>query len=117
MKLLADECLYLITTVFLRKHGHDVLTIQETGFIGIKNGEVAELANKEKRVLITRDMHFCNILKFPPENYNGIIVLKIRPDNISLVHDNLINFLKKYAKEKIEQTLVIIDHNKFRIRR
>jgi len=80
MKLLADECLYLLTTIFLRKHGHDVLTIQETGL-------------------------------------NGIIVLKIRPDNISLVHENLINFLKKYAKEKIEQTLVIIDHNKFRIRR
>jgi len=43
MKLLADECLYLLTTIFLRKHGHDVLTIQETGLIGIKNGEVAEL--------------------------------------------------------------------------
>jgi len=56
-------------------------------------------------------------MKFPPENYNGIIVLKIRPDNISLVHENLINFLKHYAKEKIEQTLVIIDHNKFRFRR
>ena len=117
MKLLADECLYLLTTIFLRKHGHDVLAIQETGLIGIKNGEVAELANKEKRVLITRDMHFCNILKFPPENHNGIIVLKIRPDNTSLVHDNLINYLKKYAIENIEQTLVIIDHNKFRIRR
>jgi hypothetical protein len=43
--------------MFLRKHGHDVLTIQETGFTGVKNGEVAELANKEKRTLITRDMH------------------------------------------------------------
>ena len=117
MKLLADECLYLVTTMFLRKHGYDVLTMQETGFIGVKNGEVAELANKEKRTLITRDMHFCNILKFPPENYNGIIVLKIRPDNTSQVHDNLLNFLKKYTKEKIVQTLVIIDHNKFRIRR
>ena len=81
MKLLADECLYLITTMCLRKHGHDVLTIQETGFIGIENGEVAELANKEKRVLITRDMHFCNILKFPPENYNGIIDGDGCPDN------------------------------------
>jgi hypothetical protein len=106
-----------MTTMFLRKHGHDVLTIQETGFTGVKNGKVAELANKEKRTLITRDMHFCNILEFPPENYNGIIVLKIRPDNTSLVHDNLLNFLKKYTKEKIVQTLVIIDHNKLRIRR
>ena len=83
MKLLADECLYFLTTTFLRKYGHDVLTIQETGFSGIQNGEVAELANNEKRVLITRDMHFSNILKFPPVNYNGIIVLKIRPDKFS----------------------------------
>lgn len=117
MKLLADECLYLITTMFLREYGHDVLTIQEAGLVGIRDGEVAELANKEKRTLITGDMHFCNILKFPPENYNGIIVLKIGPDNTSLVHDNLLNFLDKYTKEKIEQTLVIIDHNKIRIRR
>lgn len=117
MKLLADECLYHKATIFLRKLGYDVLTIQETGFIGIKNGEVAELANKEECTLITRDMHFCNILEFPPENYNGIIVLKIRPDNISQVHDNLLNFLNKYTKEKIVQSLVIIDHNKFRIRR
>ncbi len=62
MKLLADECLYLRTTMFLRKYGHDVLTIQEAGLVGIRDGEVAELANKEKRTLITRDMHFCNIL-------------------------------------------------------
>jgi predicted nuclease of predicted toxin-antitoxin system len=117
MRLFADECLYLMTTMFLRKQGHDILTIQEAGFSGVKNGEVAKLANKEKRILITRDMHFCNILKFPPENNNGIIVLKIRPDNTSLVHNNLLNFLKKYTKEKIAQTLVIIDHNKFRIRR
>lgn len=62
-------------------------------------------------------MHFCNILKFPPEDYNGIIVLKIRPDNTSLVHDNPLKILEKYTKEEIAQTLVIIDHNKFRIRR
>jgi len=62
-------------------------------------------------------MHFSNILKFPPKEHDGIIVLKINPVNALKVHDNLLNYLKKYTKEKIIHTLVVIDHSKIRIRK
>ncbi|MCR4293835.1 MAG: DUF5615 family PIN-like protein [Candidatus Kuenenia sp.] len=117
MKFLADECLYFSTIKLLKNHYYEVVTIKEKGFLGIKNGEVIDLAKKEHCILLTRDMHFCSILKFPPKEHNGIIVLKINPANALKVHDNLLNYLKKYPEKKIKHTLVVIDHNKVRIRR
>jgi predicted nuclease of predicted toxin-antitoxin system len=117
MSFLADECLYYSTVKLLKNHNYDVITLSERKSCGIKDREVAELAKKEQRILITRDMHFCNILKFPPKSYSGIIVLKINPNNATLVHGNLLKFLKKYAINDIKQTLVIINHGRFRIRK
>jgi len=93
------------------------LTVQEAGYSGIKNGELIGLANNKKRVLISRDMHFSNILKFPPKNHYGIIVLKITVINVNKVHANLLNILEEYTNKKIERSLFIVDHNKFRIRK
>ena len=43
---------------------------------GIRNKEVAELAKKTGAVLVTRDWDFSNVMLYPPEKYNGIIILK-----------------------------------------
>lgn len=117
MRILADECLYFNTTTFLRGHGYDVLTVQEAGLSGSINGQILEFASKERRILLTRDSHFCNILKFPPKDHNGVIVIKINPTIVSGVHSVLLNFLRNYSQNQIERTLVVIDQKKFRIRR
>ncbi len=117
MKFLADECVYHITVQLLRACGHDVLTVQEAGFAGRSDDEVLACAVAESRILITNDMHFSNTLLFPVERHWGVVVLKIRPRTLEQVHDVLLRFLDTVDQEAMEKTLVIIDRNKYRVRR
>lgn len=117
MRFFIDECVYQKTTDLLVEQGHDVITVQQAGLTGYKNGYVLERAVNERRIFLTRDMHFSNIFLFPPEDTYGIIVLKIKPEIIFKVHDVLLQLLKKYSQAELEKTLVIIDRNKYRMRK
>ena len=54
MKLFANENVFEPIINYLRKTGHDVLSVRE-GFSGISDDEVYTRACKEKMVIITMD--------------------------------------------------------------
>jgi predicted nuclease of predicted toxin-antitoxin system len=66
VRFLADECIFEFTVKFLRSKGLDVTTIRQIGLCGAKDREVLSKAQEMGAVLITRDMDFCDIRKFPP---------------------------------------------------
>lgn len=117
MKIFIDECVWQITRDFILQHGHDLATVEERGLAGADDEVVLAQAVKEDRALLTRDMHFSNILLYPPSNYSGIIVLRIKPQTIDPVHHTLISALSYFSQESIRKALVIVDHNNFRERR
>jgi len=117
MKFFMDECIYKVTTDFLVQSGYDVVTVQQAGLSGFNNGEVLSKAISEQRIFVTRDVHFSNILLFPPQNSFGIIVLKIKPETIVEVHQVLLELINKYSQKDLSQTLIIVDRNKYRIRK
>ena len=82
LPLLADECIYKVTTDFLRSLGCDVVTVQELGLAGASDDVVIDKALALGRVLLTRDMDFSNILLYPPAQYLGIVVLKMSPTTV-----------------------------------
>lgn len=63
---------------FLRSKEHDIKIVPS----GIGNSEVIQLARKEQRVLLTHDVHFSNILLYPPKQHSGIIRIKIHPPSV-----------------------------------
>src|SRR3990172_5094936 len=77
MKVAADENLFEPIIDYLRKLGHDVLSIRDTSHSGISDDEIYTLACREKRVIMTMDKDFSRILRFPPERCGGIVVVKI----------------------------------------
>jgi len=117
VKLFIDECIWRATRDFVQNHGHDISTVEERGLIGADDETVLRQALSEKRVFLTRDMHFSNTLLYPPENYNGIIVLRIKPQTITEVHRNLATVLSHFTQNSIRKSLIIVNHNKFRERR
>jgi len=116
MNFLTDECVYNITTQLLRSWRHDVLTTQEVGLAGKPDENILAYAVEHKRILLTIDMDFSNIRRFPPANHTGIIVLKIRPRIVEKVHQVLAQVLRDIDMEKLGKSLVIIDQSKYRIR-
>ena len=116
MNFLADECVYSITTQSLRTWGHNVLTAQEIGLAGKPDETILTYAVEHRRVLITIDMDFSNIRRYPPKSHTGIIVLKIRPRSVEKVHNVLAQVLRDVSAEQLGKSLVIVDQGKYRVR-
>jgi len=81
VKLLLDECL----DWRLRRDlpGHEVKTVQEMGWDGVKNGRLLELAQREFQVFITGDRN----VSFQQKLSNfSIAVVVLKAGSIRLVH-------------------------------
>jgi predicted nuclease of predicted toxin-antitoxin system len=55
MKVLIDECAPKALKSFLKKRGHECLTVQEAGWSGRENGELLAVAETKFEVLVTVD--------------------------------------------------------------
>ena len=120
MKLLMDECILAQTTRLLKSNGCNVRTIQELGKASSSDDTVISLAKKEKAVLLTNDLDFSNLVLYPPASHFGVIVLRPRldtPGAIEDIHKILLHLLKELKPSQIEHALVIVDKDKYRIRK
>ena len=117
MKILTDHCVFGKTVNLLRQQGHEVSTLKEVGKAGAENEEVLGIATSLSAILITNDKGFGNVLRYPPKQYGGIIVLRITFENQKRIHEILINMLKEYNQEELQKTLVVIDTKTYRMRR
>lgn len=77
MRFKIDENLHEDVAEALRTHGHDAQTVFDQGLRGHADPEIAEVARREGRVVVTLDLDFGNIREYPPEDYRGLIVLRV----------------------------------------
>ncbi len=118
MKLLADESLTGRTRQFLRAAGYELLTVHELGRGGAANGEVLSLATAQHAVLVAEDRGFSSIVKYPLGTHAGIILLKIRrAEDIEAIHRHLSNAFAHLTATELRGCLLIVDRNKYRLRR
>ena len=76
MRIKLDENVDSRLAVLLREAGHDTTTVQEEGLCGTEDEALCEVCKGEDRALVTLDLHFSNVLRFPPERTPGLIVLR-----------------------------------------
>lgn len=112
MKFLIDENVRSEVIQFLRDLGYDVLIVPS----GSSDEEIAKLAKGEGRIILTHDVHFSNILEFPPDEFSGIIRIKIHPPAANLTINALRNLLRKLPPSQINKKLIILEDNGFRTR-
>ncbi len=104
MKLLLDECVPRRL-----KHdffGHDVLTIDEAGFKGLKNGKLIDAANQIFEVLVTVDKnieHQQNKDKLPI----AIIILSAKSNRYESLSPLIPEALKILENIKIGEIILI----------
>lgn len=116
MKLFANENLFEPIISYLRKKGHDVLSVRE-GFSGISDDEVYKRACKENLVIITMDKDFSRILRFPPEKCAGIIVVKIYKRTVEETLALFRKYFTSISEKDISKNLMIITADGVRIHR
>ena len=83
MKIVVDESVSFGLAATLREAGHSVTAIAESPTSGIIDEDIFNLVIKNSAVLITRDYHFTNAVRFPSDKTGGIIY--VRSGNLSVV--------------------------------
>ena len=100
-----------------RQRGYEVATVYDQGLRGREDHEIAEVCRSEGRILVSLDLDFSDIRMFPPENYPGLIVLRLRAKGRSAVWNVLQGVLAHLDQEPIVGRLWIVDERRIRIRR
>ena len=77
MKFKLDENVGQRGLELLRNAGHDVVTVRDEGLAGVPDEQIFSAAAAEGRALITLDYDFAQVLRFPPHNSAGIVVLEL----------------------------------------
>ena len=85
-----DENLHEEVAALLRTRGHDAVSVFDQRLQGRPDEDVAAVCRREGRVIVTLDLDFSNILTYPPEDFAGIIVLRLhdpsRPSVVAAIH-------------------------------
>lgn len=81
MRLKLDENVDVRLAVLLRQAGHDVTTVRDQGLCGIADPALYEHCVSEGLILVTLDLDFSNVLRYPPERTPGLVVLR-GPDDL-----------------------------------
>ena len=116
MRFLTDENAFPQIASHLRKSGHDVNTVHEAGISKAADDKVIGLAIKENRTIITFDKHFGDILRYPPKNHFGIILIRIQPPLLDDIFSAIDNLFKNYQSDSFKGRLIVLSKKGYRIR-
>ncbi len=114
MKFLADECCDAILVELLRINGHDVLYASEQ-MSGALDDDILLTAYNDKRILLTEDKDFGELVYRLKKPSNGIILIRIDVKNRHKKWTRLQKLIELYEK-RLSGNFVVIDTKKFRFR-
>jgi predicted nuclease of predicted toxin-antitoxin system len=83
---------------------------------GSSDTDVALVCQREDRILVTLDLDFADIQVYPPAQYAGFIVLRLRQQDKPHILDILNHLIRLFPEESIERKLWIVDERQIRIR-
>jgi predicted nuclease of predicted toxin-antitoxin system len=116
MRIVVDESVSYGVVTYLRLKGYHVIAIAEMGLSGLKDSEVFEIVKNENAILITRDNHFTNNLRFPSDETTCIIFIR-KGNLISEQEIELIKwFFDSYSISDFKGHLVSISKDHIKVR-
>jgi predicted nuclease of predicted toxin-antitoxin system len=116
MKFKIDENLPVETAALLQEAGYDATTVLDQKLGGSADPRIASVCRNEDRVLVTLDMDFADIRTYPPNQYPGLIVLRLRAQDKPYVIRTLTGLIPVFSTEPPQHRLWIVEDDKIRIR-
>ncbi len=116
MKLKLDENLSRHLKPVLIGLGHDVLTAADENLLSHPDTEIAHVAKEEHRMLMTLDIEFADLRKYPPGSHPGVILF--RPLSLSPLSVNafITDFVRRTDLDKLAACVAVVDPVHVRVR-
>lgn len=115
MKFLLDENVDFPLASFLITLGHDVKSIASDYTKSLGDADVLSLARKEKRILITNDLDFGELIVRQRLPHTGVILFRLGKEDLATKKSWLRTVLEKHTSQS-QHFIVVTDHG-IRIRR
>lgn len=117
MKFFLDENISIKVAQALRDAGYDAVAAIDAGLSGATDAGIRQFCTQSGSILVTLDADFGNILRFSPAGTKGVIwVRSIVSSNLALM-TLLSRSLPMLAGKDLQDSLIVIDDDKIRIRR
>ena len=116
MKVKIDENLPLEVADLFRTAGHDATTVGDERLGGRPDATLASLVRREERAFVTLDLDFADIRAYPPEQYAGLVVLRLNHQDKPHVLQVMARLMPVFTLEGLEGHLWIVEEGRVRIR-
>ena len=113
MRFLADEGCDFILVRTLRAAGHDVLAVSEITFRA-EDSEVIDLALREKRILLTEDKDFGQLVYAHGQKTLGVIFLRFPHSARERISKNVCSLVKQQG-ENLYGCFITVQPGRIRI--
>ena len=117
LKFLLDENISPILIEKIKVSYPGSASSYEIGYEGKSDIEIYHFLRDHSYILITFDLDFTDIRKFPPEFVPGIIVLRFKNRKIQDIIAETMIYLEKLKEVDFEQALVIFQDTGIRIKK
>ena len=112
-----DENLSRTHAEFLRSRGYEADRVHDQGLSGASDDAVWQRVNAERRFLITLDLDFSDVRRFPPGSHPGILLIRPRSNSRAAVLEILQRILSEQSLESFQGCLVVASEEVTRLRR
>lgn len=118
MRFLIDANLPRAAIVVCQKFGHQVEFARDIGLAAASDEQIAARANQSSAALLTRDMDFADVRRYPPDQYPGIVVLRLPDTAVAL---EIVRVLERFLMvpeflEALAGRLAIVEVDRVRFR-
>ena len=115
MRFKIDENLPANLAELLRQGGHDAVSAVAQNLGGARDFELASACRRERRVIVTLDKDFCDVRDYPPDQYWGIVVIRLRRQGIRQIQRAIERLLRDFRATSLDGKLYIVSDSSVRV--
>ena len=116
MKFKLDENFGTRTQQLFLAAGHDVSTVGSQGLCGSPDERLFDICGREGRCLVTLDIDFGDVTRFPPDRGAGVVVLRLpRNPTLPILESLVDTFLRALGARPLVGRLWVVEPGRIRV--
>jgi predicted nuclease of predicted toxin-antitoxin system len=116
MRFLADMGIANRVVEWLHAQGHDITHLREEGLQCASDKEVFQKAVAEKRILLTFDLDFGEIVALSERHVLSIILFRLHNTRTPHVIERLAKVLNDASKALEKGAIIVVEESRYRVR-